>query len=225
MQPTSNNKDNNFRVPTIPPPKTIHTSSTTSPDLSYFFPYLQQIVSKFDRIPNLLITNDNEIPPEYRPSIHPTWTNWNKVWSSPPIVINTTLSPKPTLEFAFQSVLFRIQLSSTYFLTARERRKIFQGTTFVFKGYEDSNVCFVVEWCHLVDRHDAYLKLVGMNEDGGIFPWSDPDFPSFILVVPFCTEAVPSPPNVTLYYWPPLHNNSNMRDFTICWACGKAFEL
>jgi hypothetical protein len=223
MQSTTNANDK-FQLPTLPFSIPL-TDPTNNRDFSYFFPFLQQIISKFDQFPKLSFINESTLPLEYHSSIHPKWTNWNEIWSTPPIIINTSFSSKPIFEFMFQSALFRIQLSSAYFLHTREKRKIRQGTTFVFKGYEDSEVRFVVEWCQMVNHHDAYLKLVGMNDEGGLFPWSDPDFPSFILIVPFCIVEVPSPPNISLCYSLPFDSKQDERDFSICWACKRAFDL
>lgn len=216
MQSTSNKKLNKFQVPSIP--------TKSQNNFSYFFPFLQQIISTFDRLPKLESISKSDLLPEYHSTKHPTWNKWNEIWSIPPIIIDTAYSSEPMYEFVFQSALFRIELPSTYFLSTREKRTIRQGTTFVFKEYEDTDVRFVVEWCQMVNHHEAYLKLVGINEEGEVFPWSDPDFPSFILIVPFCTVEVPSPPNISLCYSLPMNSNSRSRDFTICWACCKAFE-
>ena len=64
-----------------------------------------------------------------------------------------------------------------------------QGTTIVFKGYEDPNVHYVVEWCHVRIGTKAYLKVVAIGRDatckrGFYYRYSDPRHPSFTLVVP-----------------------------------------
>jgi hypothetical protein len=65
----------------------------------------------------------------------------------------------------------------------------------------------------------VYLKVVGIDQDGHIFPYTDPDFPSFILEIPACTSSVTIPePLYPLIHSEEFDDEDKEAGYD-CWAC------
>jgi hypothetical protein len=211
-----------------PSTPTIPEADEDNLNLSFFYPYTNRLNAVCDKSPHDQIHNETILPLAFRTVEHPNGYDWSKIWNMPPKVIDADLIPDPTREIAFQSAVFRLTIESEYFVMKPDTQIIQQGTTFVFKGYEDSNVRFIVQWCQWINKHDAYLRVVGVDSSGQYFPYSDPDYPSFILVVPLCFVKVPpSSPDIHLYYSLPVAQDEvrldGERKFTFCWACSNIF--
>ena len=218
--------------------ETTFTQSTPRPDPmydipegvedspSFFFPFYQIFFNE-----GLLVEpveDEAELPAQFRTYDRPLWDNWTKIWNASPIELDTNTIPNPVVENLYQSTLFRLQLDSTYFFSNEEIRIIRQGTTITFKGYDHEDVRFVVEWLQWIHNHTAYLKVVAMTSNRLRIPYTDPDYPSFILTVPLCLVQVPIPSsNLTLHYSLPLDKDDEAieagTDVEFCWVCSDAF--
>ena len=193
--------------------------------MSYFFQFYNKLISNTDSrffapVP------EEKIPLNRRAYEHPQWHNWKTIWSTPPIVLQPQIIWDPVIEPSFQSALFQLRLTSEY-IAAMHKEIIFrQGTTLTFSGYEHSTVRFIVEWCQQVSysQHDAYLKIVGIDSTGRYFSYSDPDFPSFIIIVPICIVQVPSPTPAIYLKNPSLISTRSLKEkkenCNVCWLCG-----
>lgn len=67
-----------------------------------------------------------------------------------------------------------------------------------------------------------------MTSNGDRIPYSDPDYPSFILIAPLCLVYVPTPSTeLVLYYSCPLDMDDEEigegLDIEFCQICGNAF--
>ena len=143
--------------------------------------------------------------PSFRTYDHPKWHNWYNIWNAPPITINASSISKPTVETEFHSALFRLRISSKDL----HKTPLKQGTTIEFKGFENQRIRFIVEWCQKTTAQYAYLKVTGISIFRTHSPYNDPDFPSFILVVPKSLAHVPFPhplcePPLTSFLQTPL---------------------
>ena len=163
---------------------------------SYFSAYVFQLYSSIDSIP-LRLDNKLLSSPQFRTYDHPTWNNVTVIWQIEPYVLNPELLPPPSYEANFHGALFRLtpEFSDRVFGI----QVIRQGTSFVFKGYDNPSVRYVVEWCQWKDKQHAYLKVVGMRLPGHPYPYNDPIHPSFILVVPVGLSFVPYPPSLAKF--------------------------
>jgi hypothetical protein len=204
-------------------------SEDNEDSLSFFFPYYQHYFHE-----GLLfkpIENESILLAPFRTYDHPIWNDWEEIWNASPLQLDVDIIPDPTIEFTYQSALFRLHLDSAYFMFTEETRWIRQGTTITFKGFNHEDVRFVVEWLQRIDEYDAYLKIlkiVAMTSNGSIIPYSDPDYPSFILIVPSCLVRVPTPsPDITIHHARLFHligqDIGNGEDIRYCFACGNAF--
>jgi hypothetical protein len=204
------------------------------PQLSYFF-HFYRIVNDIVPISRIMqhinASDENDIPSHFRTYEPPQWENWEEIWSQPPYEINTPHIINPYIEYQFRSTLFRVNVPSTYFyLHSLSTKIIEQGTTIIFKGHNNEHARFVVQWCQWIHEHEAYLKVVGVDSTGKTFPYSDPDFPTFILVVPVCRTDVPFPSADILHEPKPFLTaeegyqrfKAGHRDIKLCWACGGA---
>jgi hypothetical protein len=213
-------------IPILHPMYDIPEGNEDNP--SFFFTFYHQFFTN-ETIPFEPIEDETQLPLPFRTYNHPTFTKWDDIWNTPPIELDTDIIPNPTIDFLFQSVLYRLSLDSTYFFN-QEFCTIRQGTTFTFKGYDHKDVRFVVEWLQWTHEHSAYLKVVAMTANGQHIPYFDPDYPSFILIIPLCLALVPTPTTkLTLYYSPPLDSDDDLelieegKDVEFCWACKNAF--
>jgi hypothetical protein len=173
--------------------------TTSKDDFTYFFPHYRRLYHTRSALFFLPHNDEDEkytIPPPFQTYNHPSWDNWKKIWNAPPLILNPEFIPEPTLEFAFNHVLFRLQPPLIYFTAFHPTLKLLQGMTIVFKGYRSPHSRFVVEWCQWADEDNAYIKIVGVNSIGIPFPFSDPDYPTFILVIPLCYADVPIPSRI-----------------------------
>jgi hypothetical protein len=213
-----------------------HISTEPEPNISYFYRFYRYTFETYGSIP---IDPSDELEPvwtvpySFRRYDHPVWTDWNEIWAAPPMTIATELVYNPSLEPVFKSALFRLTITSSYFRITKDETIFRQGTTLEFDGFNHTQTRFVVEWCQRVNIHDAFLKVVGFYSDGTPRPYSDPDFPSFILKVPLCTVDastfdyfVPSA-RIPLIVSLPLKeeetlDNSNCE---ICWVCQNVFPV
>jgi hypothetical protein len=200
-------------------------SKQEEPALSYFFPFYNEIVSTCGSIPTEPAPKERHLPWSNRAYEHPQWYDWKKIWAMSPIVLKPQSLWDPMIEFAYQSTLFRLELTSEYIASLHEDFMIYQGATIVFEGFENESARYIVEWCQRIYQHKAYLKVVGIDSEGNPFPFSDPDFPSFILIVPACVVQVPSPsPLIRLI--DPLPKDSDFINGkencpVVCWVCGR----
>jgi hypothetical protein len=197
------------------------------PNLSYFFQFYRYLHETYGTtILKEIMKEQCFTPTTFREYDHPTWANWDEIWAKPPISLDPELIGHPSIECAFNSTLYRLELVSCYFFGIGQDFCIRQGTTFEFKGYENPDIRFVVEWCQWTKNHDAYLKVVGVNLEGHFFPPTDPDFPSFILIVPECVVDVPAPTSSL-----PCHPSYPLtldemelyNEFNFCWACNTGY--
>jgi hypothetical protein len=190
---------------------------------SYFFQFYNNIISKFDSYP-FKPTPENRTLPSFRTYTHPTWKNWTTIWTTPAIVLSPRMLSDPMIEPFFNSTLFRLCLPSDYISAMHPGLTIHQSSTITFAGYEDPDFRHIVEWCQCIYRHEAYLKVVGIDSSGQRFPYSDPDYPSFILVVPACIAYVPSPSSSVLFNDYLLFDtgvvNGQGSFSNTCWLCG-----
>jgi hypothetical protein len=148
----------------------------------------------------------------------PNWKDWDAVWNAQPFELDRVADP--TVDHSFYAAPFRLRLTSPYLSIFHKGRTIQQGTTITFKGYENDNGRHVVEWCQWIDEHEAYLKVVGYDSTGQGYAYWDPDFPTFILIVPVCIVDVPIPFPILPY----MHLDEETleeeeRNRKICWAC------
>lgn len=127
----------------------------------------------------------------------PFFQDLKSLWKVPPIILNGTRIPRPILEPQFHSASYRLHLYPDNIADIDRNLLIKQGTTIVFSDTRNlpSWFRFVVEWCQWVENHMAYLKVVGISVTGERYPYDDPQYPSFILVVPICITHVPIPPS------------------------------
>jgi hypothetical protein len=125
------------------------------------------------------------------------YRDWDTIWSTPPIILDTSHSYSAITNTIFHSSLFRLYLSANDILENPTHFPIKQGTTIVFKNdeepYEKSHNRYVVVWSQWIHKHRVYLKVVGVNVFGDWLPFNHSHFPSFILVVPICVANVPFP--------------------------------
>jgi hypothetical protein len=191
--------------------------------LSYFFQFYNKFISNTDSRALKPIPT-NKLPLNRREYEHPKWGNWETIWSTPPIILHSPIIWDPIIETQFESTLFRLRLTSEYLAGMHNGLILQQGTTLAFSGYDHSSARFIVEWCQQISysNHDAYLKVVGIDVTGKYFSYNDPDFPSFILIVPICTVQVPYP-TPAIYLNHPISTRSlkeKKENCKVCWLCG-----
>jgi hypothetical protein len=195
--------------------RTIDDKNKTK-NVTFFYSHYLRVWLKYDSIPRQISFQSLCVPPPFQTYQHPRWRNWEDIWNTPPIELDPKYFQKPTLEIKFYSALFRIRITSAY-RYALQPISISQGTTIVFKGYQDSYARHVVEWCQWIEKHHVYLTVVGVNSFGQPYPADDPDYPTFILKVPTCIANVPIPlPILPLI---PFNKDKEAEDQKICWAC------
>ena len=193
---------------------------------SFFFPYYQQYFN-YEGLSIEPIEDESKLPLQFRTYDHPAWNNWDEIWKTPPIELDTNIIPNPEVEFLFQSSRYRLQLDSSYFKNKRYCT-IRQGTTITFKGYDHQDVRFVVECLQWIHEHNAHLKVTAITSNKICLPYNDPDYPSFILIVPLCLTLVPTPTSeLELFYSLPLDMddevNRDAEDVEYCQACKNFF--
>jgi hypothetical protein len=193
---------------------------TDADDLTYFFPFYSRLYSRFETVP-LRIDKESQSALPFRTYDHPIWSNWTEIWDKPPLVLDPNQISNTTDEYAFRSALFRLSITSKCIIRdPLTNLSIHQGTTIVFKDYEDFGARHIIEWCQWIEDHTAYLKVVGVNSSGDPFPYNDPDFPTFFLEVPACIANVPIPssilPTIPFDY---EFSDEEEKDRKVCWAC------
>jgi len=125
---------------------------------------------------------------------HPPFVkDWERIWTTPPILIDPSKLDGPILETEFFMNIFQLQLQPDDVLDPCHHFS--QGTTIIFKGFDIPDIRYIVEWLRWIDNHQAYLQVVGINSRGEAFSYDDPNFPSFILKVPVCVTNVPYLPS------------------------------
>lgn len=147
---------------------------------SFFYPYYSSLFQSFQ-----FRLESKEDPITTQTYEHPRWTDWSEIWSTPPITLDPNILTV-TLESKFHSASYRLVLDEKHIHNRNQYASMRQGASIIFKGFDNHDARFVVEWTQLVENHKAYIKVVGYNEDGEPFPYTDPDNPSFILEVPVC---------------------------------------
>jgi len=135
---------------------------------------------------------------------HPKWHDWMTIWDRMPLVLNPLLIPVPTLEETFRGALLRLHLTEEH-LPQSHGVLFEQGTTIVFRGDRTTQTRYVVEWKEKADAHHAFLKVVGTNKRSRPRPYDDPQYPTFILIVPLHRSSVISLPSP-----PPLYTTSKL---------------
>jgi len=124
---------------------------------------------------------------------HPDWKNWEAVWKQEPFELDLDHFLPLQTESVFPEALFRISPDFPYATLGGPL--IYQGATFVFTGFDCSEVRHVVEWCEHKDDKYAYLRLVGVTHEGRNLPYNHYGYPTFILVVPQNISTVPFYPH------------------------------
>jgi hypothetical protein len=131
---------------------------------------------------------------------HPEWPKrkWNAIWESKPFVLDPIVIPAPTVEETIHGVLLRIHLTAEHL--PAQCPQFEQGTIVTFKGDYTSDVRYVVEWCKLIKGNNAYLKVVATGKNRYPYPFNDPQYPAFLLIVPSYLSLVKfqSPIHLTL---------------------------
>lgn len=153
--------------------------------------YNQHEVTDSNAIP-LLAKKESEAPPHLRIYEHPAWPNWNAIWELEPLILDPDLLPVPINEDQCHGAQFRIQPEFSHHIFGIPQ--IYQGTTFIFKEFDNPSIRYVVEWCQWKDKKYAYLKVVGTRVSGYPYPYNHPQHPTFILQVPLTLSFVPFPP-------------------------------
>jgi len=217
------------------PPNDAHLPSipeTANEDtFSFFFPFYQQLLSPMGKLPHTTINDKRNVPAPFRKYPSPNWTDWKSHWRVPPIGLEINAISIPEHKTIFQSTLFRLLTLQPSYIThpIEETRFIQQGTTLTFKGHENEDVRFIVEWLQFIYGHTAFVKITAVTSTGSFFPYTDPDFPSFILIAPLCLVYVPPPPSLELYYTLPLDTEDEEEhadeDVEVCWGCKLSFPL
>jgi hypothetical protein len=184
---------------TLKPPSKPAIKCFRTDTLSYFQPHVRALYANPDT-PPLRFISDVATSPKFRIYDHPTWPNWPAVWNIPPFILDPKFLPIPSPETEFQGVLFRLSFKPSHGMLGAP--VIHQGTTLVFKGHDNPDVCHFVEWCQLIEDQHAYLKVSGVTKSGHFFPYNDPKHPSFILVVPAELSTVPYPPPLHKFLHP-----------------------
>jgi hypothetical protein len=144
---------------------------------TFFSPHMHRLFSSPDTIPIHCDSEDRTIAP-FKTYPHPTWLHQSLTKLGSSLVLDSTIVSEPVPELDFRSTMFRLYLADNLVV-----QPLYQGTRILFKGYEDSNGCHIIEWSQLEDDH-AYLKVVSWSHNRAPFPYNDPLYPSFILVVP-----------------------------------------
>jgi hypothetical protein len=145
---------------------------------------LSHLYEDYSTIPLQFLT---EASPSIRncTSKHPKWRNWDATWKSLPVELDPAVIPVPTIENTFHGILLRIHLSAQHLTITTTTPRFAQGTIIHFKGDDTSRARYIVEWCEQVKDGNAYFKVVAVDKHQNPFPFNDPQFPSFILIVPF----------------------------------------
>ena len=141
---------------------------------------------------SLNLTDESQVSPHFHIYTHPIWPDWSGIWKLNTLELDPNLFPFPTLEDKCHGAQFQIQPIFSHAIFGIPL--ICQGTSFVFKGFEDPSVRYIVEWCQWTDIKYAYLKVVGTRISGHPYPYNDPRHPTFILRVPINIAATPFPP-------------------------------
>lgn len=164
---------------------------------SYLSQFLLLSYNHPDTIP--LRFHFNTSPSSHHRTIsHPQWRKWNAVWNAAPIELDTTFIPQPTIEETLYdeetpySLLLQLHLAEKDL--PRPLPLFKQGTTIVFKGDDTSNVRYVVEWSQKTEGDEEYLVVVATSKNRFPYPYNDPNFPTFTLVVPSYLSNVPGHP-------------------------------
>ena len=175
------------------PESTTPANSEREVPASYFAPYVSDLCSSASSVP-LRLDLESLSSPEFRTYDHPTWSDWSALWMIDPYEFDPEYLPFPSYETDFHGALFRLTLECSD--RVPRHLTIYQGTSFVFKGYDNPFVRYIVEWRQLTINNYAYLKVVGMRVCGYPYPYNDPIYPSFILVIPMEFAFVPYPPQI-----------------------------
>jgi hypothetical protein len=167
--------------------------------------------------------HDGHLTIPYKTYPHPPFVKiWEKIWATPPIVLEPLRLHAPAKEDKFQSAQFRLYFFAENITDIYPQVPIEQGTTLVNRLGNPSNARFIVERCQWVYNHRAYLKVVGITEQGVPFPYNHPVFPSFILVIPVCVCSVPIPdeikPLIRHEEYDSLYKNQDGQE-TLCRVC------
>jgi hypothetical protein len=210
--------------PTPNPIYAIPEGNEDSP--TFFSPYYQHLF-RDGKLPFKTLKDESQVPIPFRTYDHPDFTDWDDKWDAPPIELDPENIPNPSIDHLFHSSLYQLRIDSSYF-TNWKYWTITQGTTFTFKGYDHTDVRFVAEWLLWIHKHDAYLKVNARTFDSLNIPYSDPDFPSFILIIPLCLVVMPTPTaELVLHYAIPLNAAEDMdeeeEDHYFCCACKHTF--
>ena len=164
-----------------------------SPSYFEWLVYNQHEVTTSENIP-LRTLRHSTSSPHFHVYEHPAWTNWNAIWNYKPFILDPNLLPVPSIEEECHGAQFRLRPEFSFCLF--DLPQICQGTSFVFKGFDNPHVRYVVEWCQWQDDQHAYLKVVGMRISGLPYPFNDPQHPTFILIIPRTLSLVPYPPQM-----------------------------
>ena len=162
---------------------------------SFFYSYYLQLFLSPEDIP-FYVDSEDDVAPTYQTYPPPTWIQHLSNPLEPPLMLDPSRIPAPTDESTFRTSLFRLDLSQSPHLLSLLTCHLRQGTPVYFKGFEYEEGHHIVEWCQLVEDDRAYLKVVGWRRDRTRYPYQDPLYPSFILVIPASLSQVETPPSL-----------------------------
>lgn len=149
---------------------------------AFFAPFYNSVIR--------YLQNGRMSPPPFQ--VHPPRSfDFNTVWNTPPLFIDTniTFHDPPEIETTFESVLFRINLypdAALRLFMDQPDLVLTPETTLIFRKFDAKHNRYLIEYCQWIDNHKAYLKVVGLTEEGERHRFDDPYFPSFILIIPVC---------------------------------------
>lgn len=184
-----------------------------------------QASASFYEPPDLPLHDERLTGPlvQYKVYPHPSFEkNWKKIWAAPPIIISRLRPRTPAIEDKFEAAQFRLYFSADDINHIYQQAPFVQGTTLIDHQTSPPYARFIVEQCQWVHNHQAYLKVVGISKYGMTFPYDDPVFPSFILVVPVCVCQVPIPDEIAPFIrdeeYSAVYTGSEGRP-TLCRVC------
>lgn len=183
------------------------TKSTHEPEPTLFHP--------LKRLPHYPTYDLRPIGFAYQPERWYPDAEFRALWNSPAVDISDHLIPRelsvapyddaPSVvhtEGEFDGIPIRLKLDP---LKSADLEPFQRGTVVSYKESNSEVGKYMVECCQLVRENVAYLKVVYRTTSQAVFSAYDEKRPAFILSIPACLNAAPSPP------FPPTSNDSTSR--------------
>ena len=120
---------------------------------------------------------------------------WSAQLKKPNIHLIDLHATSPCPEHVFEGVPFRIQIAQQHYLPTFIRGTII--TIPLLHG--QTNFYYVVEWCQLIEKGLAYLRVNCRDTEQNVMSSYDPILPPFILVIPLECCDVEFPANLSHY--------------------------